>query len=163
MQLDSREMPKANELTEENIAESNVAQDAVNSGDAPPLPNVKGWRRVLYLALGATCFVIGALGAILPVLPTTPFLLLTSYFLLRSSPRLNNALLRSKFFGPILQDWQQRRVVRRDVKIRAIAIVLVAVGITIYTSGASFWPSVLVTTLAGIGLIVIVRLPELSQ
>ena len=79
----------------------------------------------------AAFFAVGVLGVFLPVLPATPFLLLTSYFLVRSSPRLNAALLRSRFFGPILKDWQVHGGVRRDVKIQAIVIVVIAVAASI--------------------------------
>jgi uncharacterized membrane protein YbaN (DUF454 family) len=84
------------------------------------------------MALAGLFFVLGALGAVLPVLPTTPFLLLTSYFLARSSPRLNRWLLASRFFGPILRDWQQLGGVRPDVKVKAVMIVLLAVSLSLW-------------------------------
>ena len=67
--------------------------------------SVTGLRRMLYLLLAGGFFVLAMAGVILPGLPTTPFLLLTSYFLVRSYPRLNERLIKSKLFGPILVDW----------------------------------------------------------
>jgi len=119
-------------------------------------------RRVIFLLLAGCFFVLGALGAVLPVLPTTPFLLLTSYCLVRSSPRLNAALLRSRFFGPILTDWQQHGGVRWDVKARAVSAVLIAVGVSIYLSESSFWSTIAILASAAVGMVVICCLPRIK-
>lgn len=116
-------------------------------------------RRAVFLAGSGLFFLLAVLGILLPVLPTTPFLLLTSYFLVRSSPRLNAALLRSRTFGPILVDWQVHGGVRRDIKIKAIVVVIIAIGITIYVSGYSLLITSVVSILASIGILVIVCLP----
>ena len=105
------------------------------------------------------CLILGAAGAVLPGLPTTPFLLLTSYFLVRSYPRLNDVLLRSKFFGPILTDWQQQRAVRSHIKIQAISVVVIVVTVSIYLSEAALWSIIAVVVPACIGIGVILRLP----
>jgi len=112
------------------------------------------------MVLAGLFFVLGALGAVLPVLPTTPFLLLTSYFLGRSSPRLNQRLLTSRFFGPILRDWQQLGGVRPDVKVKAIMIVLLAVSLSLWLTDLSSTLRWLVATFALIGIGVILRLPR---
>ena len=124
---------------------------------APPL--VRGARRGVYLSVAAVFFVLGVLGAMLPVLPATPFLLLTSYFLVRCSPELNEKLLRTRFVGPILVDWQIHRGVRWDVKVQAIVIVLMMVASTNYFSGQALVPSLAVAVLATICIIVVLRLP----
>ena len=121
---------------------------------------VGGWKKRLYVTLAGGCFLLGMLGALLPGLPTTPFLLLTSFFLIRSSPRLNDALLRSRLFGPILADWQLRGGVRRNVKVKAVVVVVAAVAITIYLTGRSLVPGLAVILLASVGIAVILRLPS---
>ena len=126
----------------------------------PPASKLKKW---IFLAAAGVFFVLGLAGVVIPGLPTTPFLLLTSYFLLRSSPRLNKALLHSRLFGPILTDWQDHGGVRLDIKIKAIGIVVLTVGTTVYFSGYALWPSVIVLTLAAIGIFVILRLPSLKR
>lgn len=124
---------------------------------------VSGWKRPIFLLSASLFLVLGFLGALLPVLPATPFLLLTSYFLVRSSPRLNAALLRSKLFGPMLTDWQVKGGVQKPVKVKAIFAVVVAVVITIFASGHSVVPSLIVSLLAFVGIIVILRLPSVEE
>lgn len=130
------------------------------TGPERPVMQCRTWKRALYLACGGTFFILGTLGAILPGLPTTPFLLLTSYFLVRSSPRLNAALLRSRFFGPILIDWQIHGGVRPDIKVKSICVVTACTAVSVLGFGYSLWLKGLVLSLAGIGVLVIIRLPE---
>jgi uncharacterized protein len=120
---------------------------------------VAGPKRVVFMALAGLFFILGALGAVLPVLPTTPFLLLTSYFLARASPRLNRWLLTSRFFGPILRDWQQLGGVRPDVKSKAIMIVLLAVALSLWLTDLSSAYRWIAAAIALIGIGVILRLP----
>ena len=145
------------------FGDPNGQAEKVTDGDlhvAAQQPEVQpGWRRAVRLVLAGIFFVLGVLGAILPVLPATPFLLLTSYFLVRSSPKLNQALLRSRMFGPILTDWQVHGGVRPAVKKKAIVVVILAVATTIYFSGNSPTVTGIVIALAAIGIGVIVRLP----
>ena len=118
------------------------------------------WKRPIYWLASAMFFLLGVLGVILPGLPATPFLLLTSYFLVRSSPRLNAKLLRSRIFGPILRDWQVKGGVQPAVKMKAISIVVLTVALSIYLSGASPVLSLAVASLAAIGIFVIIKLPH---
>jgi len=120
-------------------------------------------RQVLFLGLAAFFFSLAAAGVVLPGLPATPFLLLTSYFLVRSSPRLNLYLLQSRVFGPILRDWQQHRGVRYAVKMKAIVAVSAAIGATTYLSPLPILVKGLVIGLALVGIGVIVRLRTVAQ
>jgi uncharacterized membrane protein YbaN (DUF454 family) len=129
----------------------------------PSKPVSRGLTRIVLLSLAGALFVIGVLGVFLPVLPTTPFLLLSSYLLVRSSPRLNAALLRSRLFGPILTDWQVHGGVRQHIKFKAICVVVMAVALTVYLSGYATLPSVTVALLAAVGIIVIIRLPTAQR
>lgn len=120
-------------------------------------------KRTGYLAIASLCFGAALVGAILPGIPTTPFLLLTSYFLTRSSPKLNERLLQSKLFGPILKDWQQRHGVRLDVKIQAMVTVVLMVGVTIWLTRPSQMATLSLIALVGVGLAVIWKLPTISE
>lgn len=119
---------------------------------------MRPWKKAVFLSLAGLFFLHGVLGIVLPGLPATPFLLLTSYFLVRSSPRLNTALLRSPFFGPILAQWQAERTVRPDIKAKAIALVIFTVALTVYLSGYSPIATGVILVLAAIGVTVILKL-----
>lgn len=120
-----------------------------------PLRNSK---RLFFLLSAGLFFMLATVGIFVPGLPTTPFLLLTSYFLARSSPQLNAMLLRSKLFGPILTDWQVHGGIRRDVKVKAVSVVIIVVLLTLCFSD-SVWQCVVVSLLAIPGIGVIIRLP----
>jgi hypothetical protein len=132
-----------------------IPEDSPDSEHQP----VTGPKRFVFMLLAGLFFFLGILGAILPVLPTTPFLLLTSYFLARTSPRLNRWLLTSRFFGPILRDWQQLGGVRPDVKVKAIMIVVLAVALSLWLTDLSPTLRWIVAIISLIGIGVVLRLP----
>jgi uncharacterized membrane protein YbaN (DUF454 family) len=119
---------------------------------------VRGIRRGLYALLATIFLVLATVGAFLPLLPTTPFLLLASYFLIRFSPKLNSRLLQMRLFGPFLQDWQKYRAIRRTTRRRALLLMSAILMMSFYLT----WPSkAAVVTLAicgAIGMGVILRL-----
>ncbi len=136
---------------------------------APPTASVglpqaaRGIRKWVYQGLGCLCVALGALGIPLPGLPTTPFLLLASYFFLRSSPALHQRLLSSKTFGPTLRDWDRHRGVRPRVK--RIAVAACAALITLSVAfGGSAWPVRLLVLAAGAyGIWFVSRLPTVTD
>lgn len=143
------------------MVKQDALEDTTAPGDGQHLPEapLRGWRWWLLAGLAGLTFVLAVLGAILPVLPATPFLLLTSYLLIRISPRLNRALLGSRLLGPILIDWQVHGGIRTHVRVQAIVIVLIAVGSTLMLSSAAPIPKIVVCVLATIGIGVVLRLP----
>ena len=77
--------------------------------------------RSVYLVLGFIFIALGFVGAFLPVLPTTPFLILATTCFARSSPRLENWLLSHPRFGPSLRAWRERGAIPRRAKLLALA------------------------------------------
>ncbi|MAV36940.1 MAG: hypothetical protein CMJ59_15950 [Planctomycetaceae bacterium] len=122
-----------------------------------------GSRRLLYLLLAALFFALGLIGIFLPLLPTTPLMLLTSYFLVRSYPPLNDRLLRSRLIGPVLRDWQLRRGVRRRVKFKSIVLVAVVVAASLALSELPSWLKIAIVAVASVGIIVILKLPSIDD
>ncbi len=120
---------------------------------------VVGFKKGVMLTLAGIFFVLGVLGAFLPGLPATPFLILTSFFLIRTSPSLNAKLRNSRLFGPILTDWEDYGGVRKNVKVKAIVVVAISVGLTIYFGPPILWLRWLIAGLAFVGVLVIYRLP----
>jgi uncharacterized membrane protein YbaN (DUF454 family) len=76
--------------------------------------------RHLYLALGLVFVALGLAGVVLPVVPTTPFLIVAAGCFARSSPRLERWLLAHPRFGPVLQAWRERRAIPRKAKLLAL-------------------------------------------
>lgn len=87
-------------------------------------------RWVLFIA-GWLCVVLGAIGVVLPVLPTTPFLLLAAACFDRSSPRFHRWLLSTKLFGPLIENWQRERFIEKRSKRVALVVVAVTFGSSI--------------------------------
>lgn len=87
--------------------------------------------RAMFLALGIVFLLLGVAGAFLPLLPTTPFMLLAAACFARSSERFYNWLLANRVFGATVREWQEHRAVRRRTK--WVAIVTMAVTLTAST------------------------------
>lgn len=85
--------------------------------------------RILYLCLGWLMVVTGIIGAFLPVLPTTPFLLVALWCFSKSSPKLEMWLLSHPRFGPSLRDWREKGAIPRRAKIAAVSLMTVSYGI----------------------------------
>jgi uncharacterized protein len=81
-------------------------------------------HRPLLLAAGLLCLAIGAVGLFLPLLPTTPFLLLAAACFSRSSRRMHAWLLGNRIFGPILRDWAERGAIAPRIKWLASVLML---------------------------------------
>ena len=82
------------------------------------------YRRFLLLVCGWICLGLGLVGAFLPVLPTTPFLLLAAAAFSRSSHTLANRLYRHKRFGPMLLAWEQYRIIPLRAKLLATVMIM---------------------------------------
>ena len=75
--------------------------------------------RYLWIALGWTSVTLGVIGAVLPLLPTTPFLLLAAFAFSRGSNHLHDWLINHHTMGPPILNWQRHRAVSRRVKVVA--------------------------------------------
>lgn len=85
--------------------------------------------KVLWLTLGWVSFGLGIIGAFLPVIPTTPFLILSAFLFSKSSPRLHAWILALPYAGPAILEWRDHRVVRPRAKI----LCLVMVGVSLFS------------------------------
>jgi hypothetical protein len=110
--------------------------------------------RGLLMVLGILATGAAAVGAFLPVLPTTPFLLLAAACFARSSPAFHRRLLANRVFGPYVAQWQHDRTVPRDAKRKAYGLVVVAFTLSIALVEAAW----LRASLAVLGVALIVFL-----
>ena len=76
--------------------------------------------RLVYLLLGWVSLLLGAAGALLPLLPTVPFVILAAFFFARGNPALERWLLEHRRFGPHIEAWRSRGAVSRKGKAAAL-------------------------------------------
>ena len=88
-------------------------------------------RRHVNLSLGWFFLLLGIIGIPLPLLPTTPFLLLSAFFFSRSSPRLHRWLRSHRVFGPIIRDWEEHQSISRPAKISATLAIVLLFGLSL--------------------------------
>ena len=73
-------------------------------------------RRTAFLVLGFASLAAGAVGIVLPLVPTVPFVLLAAFCFAHSSPRLERWLIEHRRFGPHIRDWRTSRAISRSGK-----------------------------------------------
>lgn len=87
-------------------------------------PGLTRIKKAALLAVGFTALAVGLIAIFVPLLPTTPFLLVSAACFARSSERFHRWLLEHPRLGPPIRDWQQRRVIRTGPKLLATAMLL---------------------------------------
>lgn len=111
--------------------------------------------KLLYNIAGCVSVGLGFLGLFLPLLPTTPFLLLAAFCFSRGSARMHHWLLEHPTLGPIINDWNEHHCIKPRVKVAGvIAIVLIMSPALIFGS----FPAELKAVSAFVGLGVIVMI-----
>lgn len=85
-----------------------------------------GLLRHLWTTLGGIALLLGTIGIFLPVLPTTPFVLLGAFAFAKGSPKLRHWLATHSIFGPIIADWEARGAIATRYKFFACAMMAVA-------------------------------------
>jgi uncharacterized membrane protein YbaN (DUF454 family) len=115
---------------------------------------------LLWRIAGALSLALGAIGIVVPVLPTTPFVLLAAFCFARGSPALHRWLLANRAFGPLLRDWEEHRSIERRTKIVAIAMMSISLASSIVFAVDAAWLQVALALL-GVGLAIgIYRIPS---
>ena len=90
-------------------------------------------KRPAFFAAGCVLVAVGFVGAFLPLLPTTPFLILAAACFARSSPRLEHWLLNHRQFGPMLRSWREHGAI--PVKAKVFACVGMSAGYALFWWG----------------------------
>jgi uncharacterized membrane protein YbaN (DUF454 family) len=99
-----------------------------------PVPIAKRNKIIVLLwkVLGVFCVGLAILGAILPILPTTVFLIMATACFAKSSPRMQQKLLDNKTFGPLINEWQQSRSIPKKAKRIALLMIILSVAWSSY-------------------------------
>jgi len=87
--------------------------------------------RFVWLILGLISFSLGVIGVYLPILPTVPFILLSTFLFSKSSERLHHWLITHPVFGESIADWQRNRAISRRVKILSTVSIIASFGIVL--------------------------------
>ena len=88
------------------------------------MPAKYAFRLILFI-LGWVSVLLGLIGALLPVIPTTPFIILAAYLFSKSSPRVHSWLTSLPYFGDAIIDWETNRVIRPRAKALSVFIIVV--------------------------------------
>ncbi len=91
----------------------------------------KGIKQKLMIVLGWFFVLLGAIGAILPLLPTTIFLIIALGIFSKSSPRFHAMLLNNKWFGKELKQWEETKSISRRSKLKATVIIVLTFALSI--------------------------------
>ncbi|WP_339715981.1 YbaN family protein [uncultured Sneathiella sp.] len=108
-------------------------------------------KKFLLLLIGWFFVALGTIGLFLPVLPTTPFLLIALWTFSQSSERFHDWLYNHRVFGPPLQDWSKHGVIPLRAKIVAVGTMAISATLVIVFSSTPWYGLVAMLVLMGIG------------
>jgi uncharacterized protein len=121
---------------------------------------VKALRRPLLLATGWFCVGLGAIGIVLPLVPTTPFLLVALWAFSRSSPELAAKIRNHPIAGTYVRDWEDDGVIPLGAKIIAITMMAAMLGYLHFGSGAPVWVVIAAASVMGLAAAYILSRPS---
>lgn len=123
-----------------------------------PAPLSKS-RRMLLLLCGHVSVVLGLIGLLLPLIPTSPFMIVAAACYARSSERFYRALIRNRYFGPPILRWREERCVPKRIKIYAILMLVVTFSISGLVFAQTATERAVVAAIALIPITVVALLP----
>jgi len=89
-------------------------------------------KKSVFISLGVFFVALGIIGAFLPILPTTPFLILALFFFAESSPKFHKMLLNNRYFGEDLQRWERDKTIQRTTKVKATTLIVISFALSIF-------------------------------
>lgn len=103
-----------------------------------PKPLGRPLRWLLWL-IGSISLALGLIGVVLPVMPTTPFMLVAAACYARASPKLHQRMRANRWIGPMLRDWERHHNLTRRVKTVALTMMTVTLGTSLWTLHGRPW------------------------
>ena len=116
-------------------------------------------KRVVLTGTGTLCVALGVIGMLLPLLPTTPFLLLAAACYARSSPRFYHWLLTNRWCGVYIRNYRAGRGLPRQQKILTLALLWATIGVTAIFVVPLWWVRVLLLAIATGVTLHLLRIP----
>ena len=83
----------------------------------------------VYFVCAWLSFGLGVFGAFVPIIPTTPFMILAAFLFSKSSPKFHAWILSLPIAGPAIQEWGQHRVVRKRAKVLCATMILISLSL----------------------------------
>ncbi|WP_435103870.1 YbaN family protein [Arhodomonas sp. AD133] len=123
----------------------------------PNQPAGRAWQRRAWQALAVGCVALGGIGVALPLVPTTPFVLLAAYAASRGSPALERWLREHPRLGPPLEDWHRNRAIRPAAKRTAIVLIIGSWVIMIMTVPSVTVRAAVTAVLIGVSVFIVTR------
>jgi hypothetical protein len=123
----------------------------------PSYPPVRSRARWLWLALGHCAVGIGALGAFLPLLPTTPLLLLAAWAYARSSPALRARLYAHPQFGRSLRQWHEQGAIAARAKVLAVVALGASWALAVATTSHAAVPYIMGAVAVSVSAFILTR------
>lgn len=102
-------------------------------------------RKLIYLVIGFISLGLGVLGLFLPILPTTPFAILSAYLFSKSSERCHQWLLSQPLLGPLIINWERDGVIRLKAKIWSTSLLIPLFTYTLIFVKVSIYIKMIVT------------------
>jgi uncharacterized protein len=113
--------------------------------------------RRFHLALGYTSLALGIIGIVLPVLPTTPFVILAAWCFARSSPALAKRLYEHPRFGALLTTWRDQRAIPSRAKTYALLTLALSYAIAVWLTRSPYVPFILAAIMGSVALYIVTR------
>jgi uncharacterized membrane protein YbaN (DUF454 family) len=104
--------------------------------------------RFVWVAGGTICVGLGIVGIFLPLLPTTPFLLLAAFFYSRGSERFHGWLLGNRWFGSYLRRYREHRSMTRPHKAFTLTLLWIGIGLSAGVVVSQWWARLLLAVVA---------------
>lgn len=118
-------------------------------------------RRGVYFAVGSASVVMGVIGIVVPLWPTTCFLLLAAWCFARSSARAERWLHENRLFGRYLSDYRERGVISPRVRLTSVAVLWICIGVSAVLL-ARVWVIALLLLVAGAVTVHLYSLPTVA-
>lgn len=113
--------------------------------------------RNLFVLCGILSCIAGVIGIVVPVLPTTPFLLLASWFFAKSSPQLHAKMRSHKYIGKTLTSWEDTRSIPKKAKVLAVTMIALSCGFSLFYVGYFLLRVLLVCGAIGVSVYILTR------
>jgi uncharacterized membrane protein YbaN (DUF454 family) len=124
-----------------------------------PHKSDKKFVQAIFFIAGSITLALGAIGIVLPILPTTPFLLISLACYLRSSEKMTHWMLTNKYFGKYIKNYQEGKGIPLKTKIFAISLLWITIGYSAFFIVPIWIVQIILFTIAVAVTLHLIRLP----